>query len=385
MRKTILIVCIVALALSAQVYLVSSAYAGKPSTGEKIPWGVDRIDADKAWTVTEGNPTIKVGIIDTGVDTDHPDLETSSGINFVDTDDYPADPNETPTNYEDIDGHGTGLAGVIAAIKDNKIGVVGVAPKVKLYHIRVRKHSGTIFPDGYPNHNGIYDFTDLCEGVQYCIDSGIQVINFSLGTWTVNSSGERVNPYHDWQFYQKIRVAATAGIIIVGAAGNQTRRIQKFDPVPTEYLTKDYEDINKIYDFPASYPEVIAVSATEMRTSGKPSERGDRIASYSNYGPAIELSAPGSSIYTTKINGYGYFSGTSLAAPHVVGTAALLLAKGVPNVRQMLKDTAEDLGAQGLDEYYGYGLVDAGNAVAGELAPPRQTQLSVTWGEIKVK
>ena len=131
---------------------------------------------------------------------------------------------------------------------------------------------------------------------------------------------------------------------------------------------------------------------TGMRNGGKPGTR-DYVSSGSNYGPVIELSAPGISIESTSLAG-GYEtggSGTSYAAPHVVGVAALLLAVGADasDVRGILQDTAEDLGDPGLDEYFGYGLVDAQAAVSSVPgAPPRHTlsprgKLSITWGKLK--
>ena len=172
---------------------------------------------------------------------------------------------------------------------------------------------------------------------------------------------------------------------MVAAAGNASRNIQKFNNPP---LDADYEDINDIYMFPASYPEIIAVSATGLKTVGK--KVTDFFATFSNYGPAVELSTPGDSIYTTyKNGGYTTGGGTSYSAPHVVGVAALLLAKGVPanEVRARLQATAEDLGISGWDQYYGYGLVDAGYAIVGQRAPARpdiaKGKLSVTWGELK--
>ena len=127
-----------------------------------------------------------------------------------------------------------------------------------------------------------------------------------------------------------------------------------------------------------------------MRTGGKKSDRGDFVSSSSHYGPAVELSAPGVGIKSTALGGgYGSGGGTSYACAHVAGVAALLVAAGVDDVKETLLSTAEDLGDPGLDEYFGYGLVDAEAALAGSsTAPPRHTlspkgKLSIVWGKLK--
>ena len=382
MRRIILITCIAMLVFMVGFWFVSIASAGKPPKGETLPWGVDRIDADLVWGITKG-AGVKVAILDTGIYKGHPDLDTTKGINFIGVG------SEGDANYNDTHGHGTMLAGVIAAI-DNDIGVIGVGPEIDVWTVRFRETLG-IYPDNYPNQGDVYDFTDLYEAMDWCLSNDIQVINFSLGLGTIkyDQNGNPVwnHRLHDWQFYSRISQAASKGIIMVAAAGNDGRRIEKFDP--SNYLDVDYEDVEDRYMFPASYPEVIAVSATGIKKVGKTTT--DYVASWSNYGPAIELSAPGDSIYTTYLNnGYTTVGGTSLSCPHVVGVAALLLAKGLsPDlVRAKLINTAEDLGTPGKDDYFGYGLVDAQNAVVLGVrsAPPllsSDNKLSVTWGKLK--
>jgi subtilisin family serine protease len=146
------------------------------------------------------------------------------------------------------------------------------------------------------------------------------------------------------------------------------------------------------YRFPASYPQVIGVSATGYRSGGKKSDRGDYFADYSNYGPVVDLTAPAVSVETTVLDGYGSFGGTSAACPHVAGTAALVLAQFSPQspgwVRSRLMDTAEWIDAF-TSEQQGAGMVDAEAAVFdSSSAPPRYTfsprgKLSVTWGDLK--
>lgn len=391
MKRAILLSCIVVLSLV--VVFSSPAGRGKPPSGQSLPWGVDRIDADMAWGVSKGSG-VKVAVIDTGIDKNHPDLVgKTNGVNFLGVE-FPGN-----DNYGDTGEHGTALAGVITA-NDNTIGVVGVVPEVSLYSVRVREKSGTVYPDNYPNHGNTYDFTDLCEGMKWCVagpdgyldtgdEPGIQVINFSLGIWTIKinrwGNPERDQPLHDCEFYSWIKEAAARNIVMVAAAGNSARRIEKYNNPP---LDADYIDTANVYDFPASYPEIIAVSATGKKGPN------DAFASFSNYGPAIELAAPGDAVYTTGLNG-GYVtrSGTSLAAPHVVGTAALVLAKypylTAVQVREHLQNTAEWL-SKLTGEQQGYGLVDAEKAATPSVSPAPSrwrfspvNKLPVTWGKLK--
>ena len=156
-----------------------------PQPPEELPWGVDRIDADRAWVASTGE-AVKVGIIDTGIDPDHPDLTVAGGVNTV----------NTRKSYKDDNGHGTHVAGTIAAV-DNEIGVVGVAPTVELYAIKAFNKRGMAFT------------SDIIEGIQWCIDNGIRVINMSFGSSSPSSSETLA-----------IQAAYNAGIVMVAAAGN---------------------------------------------------------------------------------------------------------------------------------------------------------------------
>lgn len=406
----VVIACILTLLLAVEAGSISAAWAAKPPgegdnppEGQTIPWGVDIIDADNVWGTTKGFG-IKVAVLDDGIDIDHPDLNVTGGINTV-GEKTGNDPSPEPNNYDATDsGHGTMIAGIIAAL-DNDFGVIGVAPDVALYAVRFRPVSGVTQPDQTPEFDHrdptTYAYTDLYEAMRWCIDgpdgiSGtgdeMQVISMSFGTWTVNARGRRSNPLHDPQFYSLIQEAYANDIILVSASGNDSRELQVCSPPPD--ISTEYSD--RRYDLPASYPETIGISATTLSTTkGKPGEREEvhTFVSWSNYGPAIDLAAPGSRINSTRDGGgYGEGGGTSYAAPHVAATAALVLASGVPaaDVRQTLIDTAEDLGDPGRDDYYGYGVVNAENAVLGTTssAPPRYTlsprgKLSTTWGKLK--
>ncbi|MFA5831439.1 MAG: S8 family peptidase [Candidatus Paceibacterota bacterium] len=286
-----------------------------PPPPEQLPWGIDRIDAEKTWDAISG-PRIKIGIIDTGIDLTHPDLKANikGGVNTI-----------SPfKSYADDNGHGTHVAGIIGALH-NTVGVAGVDPMADLYSIKVLNRSGS----GY--------FSDIIEGLQYAIANDLDVVNMSLGASTGNDS-----------FAEAIKAAHDAGIVIVAAAGNEAGAVS----------------------YPAAYPEVIAVSATDENNA---------FASFSNYGPEIDISAPGVRIYSAYKGGvYKILSGTSMASPHVAGVAALVLSKpiqlteeiGTPDgawqpeeVLKKMQDTATDLGNSGFDNWFGAGLVNAYLAV----------------------
>lgn len=279
---------------------------------EVLPWGIDRIDAEKVWAQTTGDP-IKVAVVDTGIEISHPDLKDNikGGMSAV----------QYTSSFNDDNGHGTHVAGIIGAIH-NAIGVIGVGPQIDLYAVKVLDRRGS----GY--------LSDVIEGLDWAIQNRMQVVNMSLGT-----SADILS------FREAIQKINAAGIVQVAAAGNSGGAV--------------------IY--PAAYPEVIAVSATDQNNT---------IASWSSRGPEVDLSAPGVSIYSTyKGQAYKTLSGTSMAAPHVAGTAALLLTtpakcdfdlNGIcspAEIQQRLETTAMDLGNAGKDNLYGSGLVNAWNAL----------------------
>ncbi|MDP3057340.1 MAG: S8 family peptidase [bacterium] len=296
--------------------LVKGGISAKPAPAnpaEILPWGVDRIDAEKVWSATTGDP-IKVAVLDTGIDIYHPDLKANlkGGFNTI----------NPFKSYNDDNGHGTHVAGIIAAA-DNEIGVIGVGPKIDLYAVKALDRNGS----GY--------LSDIIEGLDWAIANGMQVVNMSLGTTADVQS-----------FREAVQKANAAGIVQVAAAGNN--------------------GVSVIY--PAAYSEVIAVSATD---------KTDVAASWSSRGPEVDLAAPGVSIYSTyKGSTYKTLSGTSMASPHVAGVAALALTTSIGTwdldgdgvwdpveVQNKLERTAEDLGAEGRDNLYGAGLVDAEAAV----------------------
>ncbi len=255
------------------------------------PSGVRRSEADRnaiTQITSHTNPvSVDVAVLDSGIDSDHPDLNVAGGYSCV--------PGES--SWEDANGHGTHVAGIIGAL-DNGSGVVGVAPGARLWSIRVL------------NAQGEGEVSDLICAVDWVTAnaSTIEVANLSLGTQGATGSCS------DGGLHQAICVSVSAGITYVVAAGN--------------------EGVDAGGSIPASYDEVITVSAlTDL--DGKPGGEGgfnffygadDTLASFSNFGPAIDIAAPGVDIFSTWMGG-SYFtqSGTSMAAPHVAGAAAIYL------------------------------------------------------------
>jgi hypothetical protein len=313
-------------------------------------WGVTRIGAGTVHDGGNRGAGVKLAIIDSGINYEHPDLNDNyqGGWDFVQGDEYPMD----------VYGHGTHVAGTACAEDndngdpDGPYGVVGVAPACALYGLRVLDDAG------------FGDASDLIEALEWAVDPDdpmqepMQVVNLSLG-WDLNP-GDTVKAAFD--------NAEDAGLVIVAAACNNGNRPGKGDNVC----------------YPALYDSVIAVAATDA---------SDRRASFSSTGDQVELAAPGVSVFSTWNDDTGYYdpqpvcreeegiqtcykygSGTSMASPHVAGTAALILAAHPDwtndEVRTQLQVTADDLGAAGLDPQYGYGLVDAAEAAAGPANKP---------------
>lgn len=269
----------------------------EPDPAEKeIPWGVKRVNAAGASNSGKG---VKVAVVDTGVYYTHPDLAPNykGGWNAIIS---------TATPLDDH-GHGTHVSGTIAAVKDLK-GVVGVAPSVDLYGVKVL------------DKNGSGQYSWVVAGIEWAVMNGMDVINMSLG----GGSGTEA-------LKQIMIKSKEMGVAVVCAAGNDS------GPV----------------NFPAKYPEAIAVSA---------SDSSDKIASFSSRGPEIVVIAPGVNVYSTrKGGGYTTMSGTSMACPHTAGLAALAVGAGVHGsdaVRAALKKAANPL--PGLTPVQqGAGLVDA--------------------------
>ncbi|MFA6317534.1 MAG: S8 family peptidase [Elusimicrobiota bacterium] len=231
------------------------------------PWGIGRVNAAGAWARTQG-AGVRVAVIDTGIDYTHPDLKGNvyGGANVVNA--------SKPKDYMDDQGHGTHVSGTIAALKDGK-GVVGVAPKAKLFGVKVLDADGS------------GDYSTIIAGIEWAVKNKIQVANMSLG------AEEGMDALHE-----AVKAALNAGMLIVAAAGNNGGAVC----------------------YPAAYPEVVAVSA---------SNAADKITSFSSRGAEIDFIAPGADI-KSSVPGGGYDShdGTSMASPHMAGLATLAAGLG---------------------------------------------------------
>ncbi|HWR97569.1 MAG TPA: S8 family peptidase, partial [Candidatus Methanoperedens sp.] len=307
------------------------------AVGQGIPWGVKRINADPATRGTRSGAGVKLAVVDTGIwrsaaGAIHPDLAAAyrGGYDFVNGDAGPWDDH----------GHGTHVAGIIAAA-DNGFGVVGVAPGVSLYAVKVLDATGS----GY--------VSDFIAALDWCIGQGIRIVNYSAGGSV---------PWGPME--EACDRARAAGITIVAAAGNEGGAL--------------------IY--PAVYASVVSVGSTGPT---------DQKSWFSNFGDELDLSAPGEQILSSVPGGsYEKWSGTSMATPHVAGAAALLAGRNISEPRllqEYLQTTALDLGAPGRDPLYGYGRVDAGAALPAEpkvLAPlaggfvPSGTDTTVSWNPV---
>ncbi len=289
---------------------------------------LDSIHAKAAWDYILGNKQIVVAVIDTGVSLFHEDLSKNIWVNRdeipnngVDddgngyVDDYWGYDfvNRDPTPMDD-EGHGTHVAGIIAAEINNLVGIAGIS-QVKIMPLKVLDANG----------NG-YD-SDVAEAIYYAVDNGADVISMSLGGSEYASVLKNACDYA-WKH----------GVIVVAASGN---------------------DGESSIDYPAAFSSVIAVGSVDNR---------NKLSSFSDFGKQQELVAPGESIYSTFLgNSYTYMSGTSMAAPQVSALASLILSMNPSltgsEVREILHKTADDLGGEGWDEFYGYGKINVSRAV----------------------
>lgn len=299
-------------------------------------WALAKIDAPGAWNMTTGSSDVIVAIVDSGLDTSHPEF---SG-RIV----YPRDEIENDTQPQDTCKHGTHVTGIIAAQGNNGQGIAGMAWNVKI--LPVRALSGTESSCSGSEY-------DIRDGINWAVNHGAKVINLSLGA--LPSSGytcEQQFPIMS----QAIANAHTAGVLVVAAAGNNSA---------------------SRLACPALQPEALAVGATNAY---------DQRSWYSNYGAGLSVVAPGDSIYSTvptSSGSYGAMSGTSMATPHVTGLAALIwsLSPGltVDQVRNIIQSTADELGTAGWDQYYGYGRINASRALESsvhlQIAPEEVTFL----------
>ncbi|TDF96719.1 S8 family peptidase [Paenibacillus piri] len=280
----------------------AGAITPNDSLYHRYQWNLPQIETELGWNVSKGSQDVTVAVVDTGVDINHPDLKDQlvSGTNVV---------NDGAPPLDDV-GHGTHVAGVIGAIVNNNLGVAGMSWYNRVMPVKVLDQSGA---------GSTYS---VSQGIIWATDHGAKVINLSLGNYA------EANFLHD-----AIRYAYDHDVVLIAASGN---------------------DNTDRPGYPAAYPEVFAVAATDAR-KGK--------ASFSNYGNYIDVAAPGVSIASTYPNNqYAALSGTSMASPHVTALAALIRSVNPSlknsEVMQIMRETAQDIGPKGKDNYFGYGLID---------------------------
>ncbi|MBU8771901.1 S8 family peptidase [Cytobacillus oceanisediminis] len=257
----------------------------------EVPKGVDLIQAPKMWNETKGKG-IKIAVLDTGCDLSHADLKDriTGGRNFTDDD------NSDPNIFKDYNGHGTHVAGTIAA-HENDAGVIGVAPEADLLIVKVLNKDGS----------GQYEW--IINGIHYAIEQNADIISMSLG-----------GPADVHELHDAIKAAVKKNILVVCAAGNEG----------------DGDDSTDEFAYPGCYNEVISVGAVNLERDS---------SEFTNSHNEIDLVAPGEEILSTFLNGkYATLSGTSMAAPHVSG--ALALIKDLANKQFERKLSEPELYAQ---------------------------------------
>lgn len=287
-----------------------SAQAHVPSTSDTYldrQWALDRLHLPHVWQVTLGSPEILVAILDTGIDRNHEDLagKVVAEVNFSDS----------PV-VDDLHGHGTHIAGIIAANADNSLGIAGAAPSCLLMNVKVADDKGRC------------DAAAIAEGIVWSVDRGARVLNISLCVSELSKELEEAIIY-----------AWSRGAVIVAAAGNNSSSVPQY---------------------PAYHPECIAVTATREDDSRAP---------LANYGDWVDVAAPGYQIYSTlPDNEYGYKTGTSQATAYVTGIAMLLYSIAVDSdgdgwvndeVRAAIESSCQQIDVIDM----GNGLVDSGAAI----------------------
>ncbi|MCY0930399.1 S8 family serine peptidase [Streptomyces sp. H27-H1] len=337
-------------------------------TGEPVRVDMSQIKADQAWAVTTGSASVKVGILDTGVDDQHQDL--APNFNAADSASCAYGKPDTRVGaWRDVDTHGTHVAGTVAAAKNGK-GVVGVAPGVKISSVRVAE----------PGNSFFFAENTICAFV-WSGDHGFKVTNNSYYTdpWQFNCPDNIDQAAIIEGVKRAQEYAESKGSLQVAAAGNENydlahKTTDSASPNDSNPTTRTIT--NACLDIPTELPGVVTVAANGT---------GVTKASFSNFGQGvIDVAAPGSNVYSTAPGGgYSTKSGTSMATPHVVGVAALI-ASANPGItpaqmRDKLATQANDIacpsdtrctGTTANNGFFGEGQVDALKAVGGSTPPP---------------
>jgi len=306
---------VISAGVNARRSIVDSA--SDPEVGNQ--WGYSRLGGEFLNAHTQGKGVV-VAVLDTGVDASHPELEgrVLEGWDSM---------NPQGKGTRDPNGHGTHVAGIIAATSNNGVGVAGIAPQVSILPVRVLDSTG----------NG--DDDELALGIIWAADQGADVLNISIGGAVPSDLLEGALDY-----------ALEKGAVVVVASGNDAM-------------------VSNKPSYPGAYQQVLTVGATDSM---------DKRAAFSNTGSYVDISAPGSWIRSTWPGGrYQWSSGTSMATPFVAASAALLISAGKGSgaeVASLLKSSAYDLGPAGRDDQFGEGLVNPLRALGlPEVAPPQST------------
>ncbi len=270
-------------------------------------YGLKKARFPQAWGSDRGNDGdgVRIAVVDTGIDSRHPDLKSkiSAQADFV---------NDDRVAEDDDAGHGTHVAGIAAAVTNNRTGIAGGCPDCDLLVAKALTDEG-----GFDSN--------IAESIIWSADRGAKVINLSFG-----------GPEPARVLKESINYAHRKGAVVVAAAGNTGEELR---------------------EYPAAYPRVIAVAATDAR---------DRRAFFSSSGRYVDVAAPGVDILSTVPGGYASYSGTSFASPYVAALAGLLAGEGRSKnqIRRSILSTAQDLGPEGRDPEYGAGRIDASRAVS---------------------
>lgn len=295
---------------------VTAVDVNDPKTGDQ--YALDHMRVRDAWSRTKGGSSV-IALLDTGVQANHPDLagRVLPGRDFVNDD----------SNAADDNGHGTWVAGIVAANTNDGYGIAGVSWTDKILPVKMM------------NADGTGNTSDLAAAITWAADNGADVINMSIGGFPYSQSVQNAVNY-----------AWNKGVVLLGAAGNN--------------------GIEQTF-YPASFSNVISVSATQV---------DDEFSNWSSFGPQVDVSAPGSSILTTNCTvcphaswgSHTYISGTSFATPNAAGVVALIRAYypdySATQVVNRLFSTVDDLGYAGWDKHYGRGRVNAYRALGGGVA-----------------
>ena len=289
-------------------------------------WHLRKIQAPSAWSINTGSANVVIAVLDTGVDGAHADLSSkmTSGWNVYDNN----------SDTRDVNGHGTLVAGVAAALSNNGQGVASVAWNCRIMPVRIS------------DNTGFASFSSMASGLTWAADHGARVANLSYRASASSTVGAAA------QYFQ------SRGGVVAVAAGNEG-----------------------VFDSSLDSPYILTVGGTDSN---------DLLYAWSNTGNNLDVVAPGSAYTTVKGGGYSAASGTSIAAPIVAGLAALI-ASANPNltgdeIQTILKQSADELGAPGWDTSYGWGRVNAARAlvsspaVPGDNTPPVVSFLAPTPG-----